>query len=170
LAANKLVLQVTLQLVLQLALQLVLQMALQLVLNNCHKGTDTKELIQRNWHKGTDTKELARENWHEGTGTANLGFYEETLISQLYKFAFLIQGRDVPYLCDLIIEFNNLSMSLTMGETKNLPSSGLIVTKETSSATMLKFWYAYLTIDNFTSLSPNHRHSHIPPLSKLTFT
>jgi hypothetical protein len=34
--------------------------------------------------------QLARSNWHEGTGTADLGFYEETLISQLQKFADLI--------------------------------------------------------------------------------
>jgi hypothetical protein len=35
---------------------------------------------------------------------------------------------------------------------------------------LLKFWYARLTIDNVTSLSPNHRHSHMPPPSTLTFT
>jgi hypothetical protein len=30
------------------------------------------------------------------------------------------------------------------------------------------FWYARLTIDNVTSLSPNHRHSYMPPPSTLT--
>jgi hypothetical protein len=35
---------------------------------------------------------------------------------------------------------------------------------------VLKFWYVRLTIDNVTSLSPNHRHSHMPPSSTLTFT
>jgi hypothetical protein len=72
----------------------------------------------------TGTKELARRNWHKGTGTANLGFYEETLISQLQKFANLIIGRDAPYLGDLLSEFSKCSTSLTMGETEDLPSSG----------------------------------------------
>jgi hypothetical protein len=35
---------------------------------------------------------------------------------------------------------------------------------------VLKIWYARLTIDNVTSLSPKHRHSHMPPPSTLTFT
>ena len=34
---------------------------------------------------------------------------------------------------------------------------------------VLKLWYALLTIDNVTSLSPNHRNSHMPPSSTLTF-
>jgi hypothetical protein len=65
-------------------------------------------------------KELAT----TATGTADLGFYEETLISQLQKFADLIRGRDAPYLGDLLSEFSMCSMSLTMGETEDLPSSG----------------------------------------------
>jgi hypothetical protein len=76
----------------------------------------------------------------------------------------------VPYLGDLLSEFRMFSMSLKMGETVDLPCSDYIVMKETDSDIMLKFWYARLTIDNVTSLSPNHRHSHMPPPSTLTFT
>ena len=57
-----------------------------------------------------------------------------------------------------------------MGETEDLPSSGQTVMKETISDTMLNFWYARLTIDNVTSLAPNHMHSHMTPSSTLPFS
>jgi hypothetical protein len=63
-------------------------------------------------------------NWHEGTGTANLGFYEETLISQFKKFADMIQGRDALCIGDLLSGFSKCSMSLIMGEIEDLPSCG----------------------------------------------
>jgi hypothetical protein len=63
-------------------------------------------------------------NWKEGIDTADLGFYEETLIYQLKKFTDLIQGKDVPYLGDLLSGFSKCSTSLTMGEIEDLPSNG----------------------------------------------
>jgi hypothetical protein len=66
---------------------------------------------------------------------------------QLRKIIDLIQGKHVPSLGDLLSGFSKYSTSLKMGETRDLPTNGYTVTKETSSETMLKFWYAHLTID-----------------------
>jgi hypothetical protein len=76
----------------------------------------------------------------------------------------------VPYLSDLLSKFSKFSTSLEMGETEDLPSNGYTVMKETDSDPMLKFYHAHLTIEHVTSLSPNHRHSHMAPLSTLNFT
>jgi hypothetical protein len=79
-------------------------------------------------------------------------------------------GKYYAYLGDLLDGFSKCSTRLTMGETEDLPSRGYIVTKETNFDSILKFWYAHLTIDNVTSLSPNHRNSHMPPPSIVTFS
>jgi hypothetical protein len=89
------------------------------------------------------------------------------LYSQIFPSIFKILTKYYYYTLTYTLTF--LTLLSILSHFSHLPIFHFLYSLSILSP-LLKFWYARLTIDNVTSLSPNHRHSHMPPPSTLTFT